>query len=217
MNDKSRSAAVATLTALLDSVSPDVEAAIRAVADENAALRRQLQEAEQRALDLQNEAREDPLTGLLNRRGLDDQLKRAIDLVRRYDAVISLLFIDLDGFKKINDAHGHAVGDIALMHVAALLSSHVRRSDVVARLGGDEFAILLWQSDCDLAKAKAKWLTDLVDKTPLRFDSHELSLGASVGATQILSGDDDAAAILSRADKAMYLIKDQGKLGTQGR
>ena len=209
MNGGPTNRTMSAVAAILDAaiLPADAEAAIRALVDENDSLRAQLRVADRLELELRNEAREDPLTGLLNRRAFDGELNRAVDLARRYNAVISLLFIDLDEFKKVNDEHGHAVGDMALTHVAALLTSHVRRSDVVARVGGDEFALLLWQTDNRMAQSKAKALSGLIAGNPLSREHYSLALGASIGATEIADTDDDASAVLARADKAMYAAK----------
>lgn len=196
------------LQADLESFSADAQASIHALIRENDDLRQKLIAAEERIVSLQNEAREDPLTGLLNRRGLDDQLQRAVDLVHRYDETIALLFADLDEFKQINDDHGHAIGDLALKHISALFRNNVRRSDVIARIGGDEFAILLWQTDQSMAEAKADALANLIATTPLCLDGIQLDFGVSIGVTELRKNDETAGSILDRADKAMYAAKD---------
>jgi GGDEF domain-containing protein len=97
----------------------------------------------------------DPLTELLNRRGFERELKRAIAHGKRYGTRAALIYLDLDHFKPVNDRHGHAAGDAVLRAVAEVLTRHVRASDLVARLGGDEFAVMLWRlSEAD-AQRKA--------------------------------------------------------------
>lgn len=191
-----------------ESFSADAQALIQSLIRENDDLRQQLHVAEERIATLQNEAREDPLTGLLNRRGLDDQLQRAVDLVHRYEEKIALLFADLNDFKQINDDHGHAIGDLALKHVSGLFRDNVRRSDVIARIGGDEFAILLWQTDQSMAEAKADALADLIATSPLCLDGIQLDFGVSIGATELSRNDEAAGSILDRADRAMYAAKE---------
>ena len=193
---------------VLTTFPSEAQESIRALLLENNDLREQLEAAQTRALQLENEAREDPLTGLLNRRGIDEELKRAIDLVRRYDAAISLLFIDLDDFKNINDEYGHAVGDNALVHISELFRSNIRRSDIIARIGGDEFAILLWQTNEKAARTKAEMLSDLIAREPLRVKDHAVRLGASIGSALITAEDEFPGPILARADQAMYQVKD---------
>ena len=86
----------------------------------------------------------DPVTGILNRRGFDRELARSLSYVKRYGTRAALFYIDLDGFKPVNDRHGHAAGDAVLKTVAAMLTRNVRASDTVARIGGDEFGLILW-------------------------------------------------------------------------
>ena len=110
-------------------------------------LERELAAARSQMAALEARADVDPLTDVLNRRGFERELKRSLAYVKRYGPSAALLYLDLDGFKAVNDRHGHAAGDAVLKAVAMVLSRHVRASDVVARLGGDEFAVLLWNID----------------------------------------------------------------------
>ena len=113
---------------------------------EVARLKRELEEARARIAELELRADVDPLLDILNRRGFERELKRSLAYVKRYATPAALLYIDLDGFKTINDRHGHAAGDVLLKAVAGELPAHVRASDVVARLGGDEFGVLMWNA-----------------------------------------------------------------------
>ena len=101
-------------------------------------------QAEWKIAELEARADVDPLLDILNRRGFERELARSLAYVKRYGTAAALVFIDLDGFKAVNDRHGHAAGDALLKAVARQLTGHVRASDVVARLGGDEFAVLMW-------------------------------------------------------------------------
>ena len=107
------------------------------------ALAAQLQDSRARILDLEARVDVDPLTDVLNRRGFERELKRSLAYVKRYGTSAALIYIDLDGFKPVNDRHGHGAGDAVLKAIAAALLRNVRASDVVARIGGDEFAVLL--------------------------------------------------------------------------
>ena len=106
----------------------------------------ELERSRARIVDLEAKVDIDPLTDLLNRRGFERELKRSVAYVKRYGVGAALIFLDLDGFKPVNDRHGHAAGDAVLKAVAAAIVGNVRASDVVARIGGDEFAVLLWNS-----------------------------------------------------------------------
>jgi diguanylate cyclase (GGDEF)-like protein len=170
------------------------------------ALKAELARARARVAELESRVVEDPLTGLLNRRGFERALERALAYVRRYDATAALLFLDLDGFKAVNDRHGHVAGDWALGRLARLIAGHVRASDVVARIGGDEIVALLWNLRPDQAEAKARALEALIADSKFEQNGKRFKLGLSAGFT-MLAPDDTAAAVLARADAAMYARK----------
>jgi diguanylate cyclase (GGDEF)-like protein len=144
----------------------------------------------------------DELTGLLNRRGFLAQLDRALASARRGGPHGVLMICDLDGFKQINDRHGHLAGDEVLCQVGGLLARHVRRSDTVARLGGDEFAILLVGAHLVAARRKAQALAHLVATTAFAADG-AIGAGISFGLAPY-SGDEPTDALMNRADMAMY-------------
>ena len=169
-------------------------------------LKRELEAARARIAELEQHADVDPLLDILNRRGFERELKRSLAYVKRYGTPAALLYVDLDGFKAINDQHGHAAGDALLKAVAGELAAHVRASDVVARLGGDEFGVLMWNAGKPQAMMRARDLEMRIDELPVTHGSAQLSVGASVGVT-LLSGDIDVAALIDAADKAMYARK----------
>ncbi len=150
----------------------------------------------------------DPLTETLNRRGFERELKRSLAYVKRYGVSAALIYLDLDGFKPVNDRHGHAAGDAVLRAIAAALIRKVRTSDIVARIGGDEFVVLLWNVTEDEAAAKAAALEATVYATPVRWSTSTLVVGASAGVTPI-GPLDSPADLLARADAAMYARKAQ--------
>ena len=156
---------------------------------------------------LQHLADHDPLTGVLNRRRFEEELIRQLDRCRRYDERATLVKIDLDLFKDINDSFGHAVGDEALQAIAAALLGHVRSSDVLARVGGDEFAALLVGVGPDRAGVAAAGLAAVV-----RALDGPAPVTISVGAT-VLGADDQADAALMRADEALHRVKREGRDG----
>ncbi len=185
----------------------DLRAELNALRTEVERLATELIDMRAHASLLESLAQEDPLTGLLNRRGLFRDLARAVAYRARYKTPIALLLADLDGFKAINDSHGHEVGDRALVHLATLLRNNVRASDSVGRLGGDEFAIILWQVDETSALQKAASLEALIGGSPLRDGGGTFALGASIG-TAMLEATQTAEEALSRADRAMYARKE---------
>ena len=156
----------------------------------------------------------DPLTELSNRRGFEAHLQQAITRVARTGQSASLMFIDLDNFKPINDSHGHLAGDAMLWAVANVLRHGVRDSDIVARLGGDEFAVIL--AGCSLKRARriASDLLDAVHGLSIPWDLKRLGVGASIGIAAIggsMSVDDAVAA----ADAQCYRAKALGKNNVQ--
>jgi diguanylate cyclase (GGDEF)-like protein len=173
---------------------------------ELAALKEELARARARLVELESRVDEDPLTGLLNRRGFERALVQALAYVRRYGATAALLFLDLDGFKAVNDRHGHAAGDWVLGRLARMITGQVRASDVVARIGGDEIVVLLWNLRADQAEAKAHALEALVAASPFEHDGKRFRLGLSAGFAMLGPGDTVEAA-LARADAAMYARK----------
>jgi diguanylate cyclase (GGDEF)-like protein len=177
---------------------------------EVARLQRELEVARARIAELEARADVDPLLDILNRRGFERELKRSLAYVKRYGTPAALIYIDLDGFKAINDRHGHAAGDALLKAVAAELTAHVRASDVVARLGGDEFGVLMWNAAAPQAQMRARDLETRIEALRLAPGPAQLTVGASAGVTP-LAGDLDAAGVIDAADKAMYARKREGR------
>jgi diguanylate cyclase (GGDEF)-like protein len=152
----------------------------------------------------------DSLTGLVNRTTLVHRLNRAVARARRASKQVAVLFIDLDGFKPINDAFGHAVGDELLKLVATRLGTAVRATDTVARLGGDEFAIILEGivDARDVARVAGKILDAI--NAPSTISGRETSISASIGIALFPSSGWEVSALLRHADAAMYRAKQNG-------
>jgi diguanylate cyclase (GGDEF)-like protein len=176
------------------------------LAGEVDALAAELKASRARIVELEARIDIDPLTETLNRRGFERELKRSLAYVKRYGASAALVYLDLDGFKPVNDRHGHAAGDAVLKAIAAALQHHVRASDVIARIGGDEFVVLLWNVSGPAAAAKAAELEGAVLSTQVSFGRSTLVVGASAGVA-LLGALDSAADLLARADAAMYARK----------
>lgn len=170
-----------------------------------------MQEVEESRVELVEQSLRDPLTGLFNRRRFDAALARELDRANRYQNPLSVLLIDLDGFKQVNDTHGHAAGDRVLVHVANLLRANVRGTDIVARTGGDEFAILLPESNAAAAKGVAAKLTEAIDEDVIRWGDETLAIGASIGIASCGDTDTTSAALLAEADARMYAAKARRK------
>lgn len=168
-----------------------------------------------RVAELESYVERDPLTGVLNRRGFERELRRASAYLERYGGAAALIYLDLDGFKPVNDEHGHAAGDAILKSVANALVSTVRASDSVARLGGDEFAVLLWNLSAQDARTKASVLEQAIAAASVAWGDVPLAVGASAGAV-LLSAKDDVSEITARADAAMYARKRERKVPMDG-
>jgi diguanylate cyclase (GGDEF)-like protein len=181
-------------------LTPRVRAALVALMEEVADLRRELAETRRRMVDLETLASADPLLGILNRRAFVGELNRALAMSQRYGQPSSLIFIDLDDLKKINDGLGHAAGDAALAHVAAVASANIRQTDVFGRLGGDEFAIILTNTGKAQAELKARSLADIVRSAPCPIGR---PVSVTCGVVEI-SGEATAEAALIAADRVMY-------------
>ena len=153
----------------------------------------------------------DQLTGLPNRTLLLDRLTQAISVSNRSSRAISLLFVDLDGFKPVNDTFGHSIGDRLLKEVAERLLSCLREGDTAARIGGDEFVVILLESDLDRAITVAHRILGTL-RVPYEFGKKNISnISASIGIAEYPNHADDLDSLLAAADKAMYRAKKSGK------
>jgi len=156
-------------------------------------------------------ATHDPLTNLPNRRGLYEELNELIYRSKRYKYSSAVIYVDLDGFKHVNDHFGHEAGDRLLTQVAANFKAIVRQTDSVARIGGDEFIVLI--TDIDGETSLITKIESLLNEAsrPLQFNRHQIATGASIGIALYPDHGDDAETLLHHADQAMYQAKQQGK------
>jgi two-component system cell cycle response regulator len=160
---------------------------------------------------LESLALKDPLTGLANRRLLADRMSMAIVHARRSKSAMAVVYLDLDGFKQINDTLGHGAGDVLLKMVAGRLVATVREEDTVARLGGDEFMISLWQvGRADTAAAVALKVIAAVSQ-PYAIEGHTVSVTTSAGVGIYPVHGEDADTLMESADLALYEAKRAGK------
>jgi diguanylate cyclase (GGDEF)-like protein len=187
-------------------LTPAVREALSAMIQEIANLRADRDRLLERARTAEDLADSDTLAPVFNRRAFVREMSRVMAFAERYDVPASVVYFDLDGFKQINDRHGHAAGDLVLKAVAQTLRSHVRDSDVVGRVGGDEFAVVLAKADLDLARAKGGQLVEAIREARVPSGAVTLRIGASFGAYMFEPGDTPEQA-LARADEAMYADK----------
>jgi diguanylate cyclase (GGDEF)-like protein len=188
-------------------VSGRVLAALERLAQQRDELKAQLAAAEELA-------DRDALAPVFNRRAFLRELHRTMSEVERYKTPAAVLYIDLDGFKSLNDGYGHAAGDAVLRHVGLLLLDSVRESDVVGRLGGDEFGVILNRASAEEGASKAQSLSDKINSSAILYAGVPHRIRASVGVHPIAVVEDPEMA-LARADEAMYAEKHARRAQTQ--
>jgi len=158
----------------------------------------------------------DPLTGLYNRRHLDERLSSELAAAQRHRRPVSILMIDVDHFKNVNDAHGHLAGDEALKMVAFVLRGAVRKEDVLARYGGEEFVVVARETALDGARALAERIRGAVERSTCAWQERDLGvtvsigIAVSVGLARFVPGRTERE-VLEAADRALYLAKQEGR------
>ena len=179
--------------------------------------------AAKRIVDLQKELLEtnkrlellsitDGLTKLHNHRHFQDELNRAFDESARYERPLSLAMIDIDFFKKVNDTHGHAVGDDVLREVARLYRDSVRSTDLVARYGGEEFAVMMPETTMDDAAIFAEKIRSMIEATPIQTQAGPVTVTVSIGVASVPhSRIHSSKELIVAADKALYRAKRNGR------
>lgn len=202
-----------------DSVLYSLEVGINRMAEKVALTQDELQaqiDAATHALQTQKDlaelqARIDPLTGLHNRRALLERAQLEMQRAHRYDAPLCLILMDLDYFKKVNDAHGHAGGDKVLTEVAYTLCQSIRDVDFVARLGGEEFVVLMPDTDIEAARQAAERMRQAISVMQVEHETGASLCTASFGIAGFQGGDTDIGALMAKADQALYAAKAAGR------
>lgn len=175
---------------------------------ENERLNAELTRLRRRVLELEHAADTDPLVPVYNRRAFMREVSRAQTVMSRYNLLSTIIFMDLNEFKDINDRYGHAIGDELLQKTGNVLASGVRECDMVARLGGDEFGVLLFKTEVEVAKAKAAALSCRIAEQFVMMPTGKIRISAAWGVAPC-DADDTPEHILARADRAMYMAKRQ--------
>jgi diguanylate cyclase (GGDEF)-like protein len=207
--------------ALLDALGVDLaqldrrtRAAIEALSEEVLALRAEGDDLRAALADAELLADNDALVPIFNRRAFEREVRREIALSGRFQTPLSLIFIDLDNFKLVNDTYGHAAGDDVLFTVAEILRARTRETDIVGRLGGDEFGVVLAHATFEDTQRKAAQLAEAIDALEVRDESRPetpvVRVGASCGVVEWRTAQ-TAAALIARADQAMFLEKSRRK------
>lgn len=209
-------------------LTPKVQATMLKLMEEVDGLKRQLDSTSKRIRELEELADLDPLLPIRNRRAFVRELSRMISFAERYQTPSTIMFIDLNDMKHINDHYGHDVGDQALFHLACLISDNIRGTDVIGRLGGDEFGVILAQSDEKTGMEKAQAIANLVMSTPMVIDKNKPAESGSSDSTTpgseqkllylklafgtyTLKGGEKVSDALEKADQAMYRNKQDMK------
>ena len=159
------------------------------------------------------QASRDPLTGMFNRRHLEEQLQGMIEEARRSDKGLSVIMADIDFFKSVNDNYGHDNGDQVIRQFSSRILQNIRRLDMAFRIGGEEFLIVLPKTTHEKARAVGERLRAIIEDTPFKISEGDgnITVTTSIGLTSVRSDDDDMDALLKRADEALYKAKKSGR------
>lgn len=174
-------------------------------------LKKSLQEQAQLTKELQNLANTDPLTGVWNRRYLLTLCEAEIERACRYNHLFSVLMLDLDRFKQINDIYGHSVGDEVLIGMTKIVKNSLRKVDFWGRFGGEEFVVILPETNLDSAVGVAEGIRATLEKTEFPIQEKQVKITVSIGVSTYQLEDQKIDLVLQRADKALYQAKNQGR------
>ena len=153
----------------------------------------------------------DPLTGILNRRGLERWGQYEIDRAKRFNSPLSAIFFDLDKFKEVNDTYGHDAGDDVLKQVVSCCLSVIRNIDIFSRVGGEEFLIILPETSLPIAIQVAERIRQSTEDCKFLSNSHQIKITISLGAVELNEDIDTLAELMTKADQYMYQSKQSGR------
>lgn len=193
--------------------------AIKESADNNRAafqsgfaqLKRELAKATKHSKELEIKLNRDPLTGAFNRRAYNKRIEDEMNRFLRYGTIFSMLMLDVDYFKKVNDNYGHAVGDKCLKEIIKRAAPYLRKSDMLARYGGEEFVVIMPETDGKGALAVAEKIRQTIEKLEFIYKKEVVKVTVSIGVSQVKEDDKTASDIFDRADTAVYQAKEGGR------
>ncbi|MEH0022056.1 MAG: GGDEF domain-containing protein [Desulfobacter sp.] len=196
-----------------------VDQAINKLAEKNrvsfksgfAKLKQELQEATRYSEELEKKLNQDQLTGAYNRRAYDKKIIEEMDRYLRYDTCFSLLLIDADKFKRINDKYGHAIGDRCLQEIIKRTRPLLRKNDMLARYGGEEFVVVMPQTDASGAEKAAEKIRQTIEKIEFLYKREKVNVTVSIGVSCVQEGDQKHEQVFERADMAVYKAKENGR------
>lgn len=174
-------------------------------------LKKELDKATQHTKILEKQLNKDQLTGSYNRRAYDQKIEQEMERFLRYGNIFSLLIMDVDKFKRINDDYGHAVGDKCLQEIIKRTLPLLRINDTLARYGGEEFAVIMPETEKEGARAVAEKIRQTIEKIAFLYKSKKVSVTISIGVSQVSKGDKKSSQVFERADIALYQAKEQGR------
>ncbi len=193
-----------------EEMTAKVRTAIMTLMSEVDSMRRDLELAHRKISELEKLADQDSLLAISNRRAFVREMTRMISYSQRYGINSSLIYLDLNDLKKINDTYGHKAGDAALSHLSKVIVQNLRDSDIIGRLGGDEFGIILPKADEKIAEIKARSLIKTINDAPLEWQGKKFTLKVAYGIHPLL-GHESADQALDKADQNMYAHKKELK------
>lgn len=191
-------------------MTPSVSLAVSALLEKLDDVNRELSRTKDSLSEIERLVDVDCLAPIPNRRAFMRRLSWTINMHERYGHPSAILYFDINEFKLINDKYGHAAGDLAIRHIAQMLSNTMRESDFLARIGGDEFAVIMYHANEDAAKKRGAKIVEKLQKTPFNFNGKPLAITAAFGSYSIRTGE-DAESALASADMSMYVDKRRSK------
>jgi diguanylate cyclase (GGDEF)-like protein len=174
-------------------------------------LKKELTDATEHSKTLEQKINHDPLTGANSRRAYSARIEEEMERFMRYGSIFSLLFLDVDHFKKVNDSYGHAIGDRCLQEIIKKTSSLIRKNDMLARYGGEEFVLIMPETEGINAKNVAEKIRETIEKIEFVYKNDTVTVTVSIGVTQVREDDAVPLDVLERADRAVYQAKQDGR------
>ena len=174
-------------------------------------LKKELDQAIKHSKDLETKLNQDPLTKIYNRRAYHKRIQSEMDRLLRYQTIFSILVLDIDFFKKVNDTYGHAIGDKCLQEIARRTGPVLRKNDMLARYGGEEFVIVMPETDATGAATVAEKIRQTIEKIEFIYKEKTIKMTVSIGVSQATPEDKMHEKVFERADAALYRAKNEGR------
>ncbi|MBF0200383.1 MAG: diguanylate cyclase [Desulfamplus sp.] len=204
-------------TALKEKSSKDIS--LKTISEKNrtefkagfSKLKKELDQAIKHSKDLETKLNQDPLTKVYNRRAYNKRMSDEMERFLRYGTIFSILVLDIDFFKKVNDTYGHVIGDKCLQEIARRTAPLLRKNDMLARYGGEEFVIIMPETPSGGALKVAEKIRKNIEKIEFLYKKETIKMTVSIGVSQVNSGDKNHEKVFERADKALYRAKQEGR------